>query len=152
MLEESSWSRSSQEQTPFHTGQSLHTKSPQIPPTQRLIHFLQQGHTYFNKAAPPNKATSHGPKLFKLPHFRSCLFSWCFIIAMVALTKTLTFSSFSSFLLLLKQITTNTVAWTELWFTVLEVGDSFPCNSFLSRRKGFCMPWISSSFHLQSQQ
>ena len=32
-----------------------------------VTHFLQQGHTYFNKPTSPNNATSHGPSVFKPP-------------------------------------------------------------------------------------
>jgi hypothetical protein len=32
-----------------------------------VTHFLQQGHTYSNKATPPNSATSHGASIFKPP-------------------------------------------------------------------------------------
>jgi hypothetical protein len=36
-------------------------------PTPTVTHFLQQGHTYFNKTRPPNDTTSHGPSIFKPP-------------------------------------------------------------------------------------
>jgi hypothetical protein len=32
-------------------------------PTSRVTHFFQQGHTYSNKAIPPNRATSYGPSI-----------------------------------------------------------------------------------------
>jgi hypothetical protein len=38
-------------------------------PAYTVTHFLQQGHTYSNKDTPPNSATSHGPSIFKPPHF-----------------------------------------------------------------------------------
>lgn len=33
-----------------------------------MIHFLQQGHDYSNKAISPNSAISQGPIIFKLPY------------------------------------------------------------------------------------
>ena len=36
-------------------------------PTPTVIHFLQQDHTYSNKATPPNSATPHGLSIFKSP-------------------------------------------------------------------------------------
>jgi hypothetical protein len=51
-------------------------------PTPKVMHFLQQGHTYSNKATPPNSAPSHGPEIFKpshppTPHYKylTCLLS-----------------------------------------------------------------------------
>ena len=43
--------------SPFCTGLSLSIGPQNLPPT--VIHFLQQGHTYFNKAKPPNSVTSY---------------------------------------------------------------------------------------------
>ena len=52
-------------ETVCHTGDSLsiadlkvHKHSITFPPTRP--HLLQQGHTYFNKATPPNSATPTG--------------------------------------------------------------------------------------------
>jgi hypothetical protein len=48
----------------FINGWGLGSRSPQSSP----IHFLQQSHTYSNKATPPNSTTSHRPSIFKPPH------------------------------------------------------------------------------------
>jgi hypothetical protein len=37
-------------------------------PTPTMMHFLQQGHTYSNKATTPNSATFSGSSMFKPPH------------------------------------------------------------------------------------
>ena len=36
-------------------------------PTPTVTHFLQQGHTYSNKAIPPNSAIPHGQSIVKPP-------------------------------------------------------------------------------------
>lgn len=64
-----SWSQGNQEETTS----SLHwagLKHRTSKPTSPVTHFLQQSHTYSNKATPPDNVTSHGPHIFKPPrHF-----------------------------------------------------------------------------------
>jgi hypothetical protein len=47
-----SWPKGSQERTIFQAARRRVSKS-----TLTVTHFLQQGHTHFNKATPPNSAT-----------------------------------------------------------------------------------------------
>ena len=67
-----SWSKSSQEEALFWLGTSKST------PT--VTHFFQQGHTYSNKATPPNSAISHGSRIFKPPQYlRKHALSWAYL-------------------------------------------------------------------------
>ena len=57
--------RQQKQATVSHTGHSVsigdvkaHLHSVTLPPTRP--HLLQQGHTYFNKATPPNSANPYG--------------------------------------------------------------------------------------------
>lgn len=58
-----SWSQGSQEKTVSQAARRSVSK-----PTPTVMHFLQQGHTYLNKATLPNIAASHGPSIFKPLH------------------------------------------------------------------------------------
>jgi hypothetical protein len=46
----------------FHTGWSLSIYDTSKP-TSIVSHFLQQGHSYSNKATPPNSATLYEPSI-----------------------------------------------------------------------------------------
>jgi hypothetical protein len=51
----------------FCGGQSSSSRRSQSP-AYTVTHSLQQGHTHFNKATPPNGPTSRGPSLCKPLH------------------------------------------------------------------------------------
>jgi hypothetical protein len=75
-----SWPEGNQKETVFHEQKGVSSTlgrawalgalkaclhSDTLPPTRP--HLLLQGHTYSNKATPPNSTTSRGPSIFKPP-------------------------------------------------------------------------------------
>ena len=84
-----SWSNGSQEETVFcrQPGGSFLQHWVDLEyyetskPTYTVTQFLQQGHTYSNKATPPNHLTFHGPSLFKplqCPNWTFLAIKWGF--------------------------------------------------------------------------
>ena len=52
-----------QKETVSHTWHSLSILDLKAYPPPTVTHFFQQGHTYSNKAIPPNSATPYGPSI-----------------------------------------------------------------------------------------
>ena len=50
--------------------------------TYTVAHFLQEGHTYSNKAIPPKSATFHGLSIFKPPQPPTIKLLCCYFVAL----------------------------------------------------------------------